>query len=282
MNQVEVAGKVVLVTGGAGGLARALAALLVTRGAKVFLMDLPGTEVESARVEVEKARPGAQVGAGEGDVRERGDWGRCWDLCTQQLGEVDILVNIAGVKGEQDWEKVYDVNVKGVHMGLEVAMERMSKEKGGSGGRVVVVSSTCGVTCQGDMFATPAYTASKHAVTALTRTMGHKFWVERTGVSVVAVAPYYIDTPFLGEWADWTEDTLAAQALQESAQGKKVLEPGEAALKIFNVFNAASGSIWLLRPGMMPPFSVPDYVLPRPKAVHTAQVPRVFAQEYRQ
>ena len=57
-------------------------------------------------------------------------------------------------------------------MGLEVAMERMSKEKGGSGGRVVVVSSTCGVTCQGDMFATPAYTASKHAVTALTRTMG--------------------------------------------------------------------------------------------------------------
>lgn len=38
----------------------------------------------------------------------------------------------------------------------------------------------------------------------------------------------------------------------------------------------------LARPGMMPPFSVPDYVLPRPKAVHTAQVPRVFAQEYRQ
>ena len=55
-------------------------------------------------------------------------------------------------------------------------------------------------------------------------------------MSVVAVAPYYIgspspppphscaDTPFLGEWSDWTEDTLAAQALQESAQGKKVLE----------------------------------------------------------
>lgn len=57
-------------------------------------------------------------------------------------------------------------------MGLDVAMARMSMEKGGAGGRVVVVSSTCGVTCQGDMFATPAYTASKHAVTALTRTMG--------------------------------------------------------------------------------------------------------------
>lgn len=134
-------------------------------------------------------------------------------------------------------------------MGLEVAMERMSKEKGGSGGRVVVVSSTCGVTCQGDMFATPAYTASKHAVTALTRTMGVSplatsnllpaaqvlggadGGVSGGGGSLLHRFPLPLllphscaDTPFLGEWADWTEDTLAAQALQESAQGKKVLE----------------------------------------------------------
>ena len=115
----------------------------------------------------------------------------------------------------------------------------MSLEAGGAGGVVVSVSSTCGVTCQGDMFATPAYTASKHAVTAMTRTFGvniicldtrslissqHKFWFERTGVSVVAVAPYYIDTPFLGSWADWTPDTAAQEVLSESAQGKKFLE----------------------------------------------------------
>ena len=48
----------------------------------------------------------------------------------------------------------------------------MSREAGGRGGVIVNVSSTCGVTCQGDMYATPAYTASKHAVTALTRTAG--------------------------------------------------------------------------------------------------------------
>ena len=41
--------------------------------------------------------------------------------------------------------------------------------------------------------------------------------------------------------------------------------PDEAALKIFNTFNAMSGSIWLIRPGMMPPFNVPDYKLPQPK-----------------
>ena len=48
----------------------------------------------------------------------------------------------------------------------------MSLEAGGGGGVVVSVSSTCGVPCQGDIFATPAYTASKHTVTAMTRTFG--------------------------------------------------------------------------------------------------------------
>jgi hypothetical protein len=51
----------------------------------------------------------------------------------------------------------------------------------------------------------------------------HKFWYTRTGVSVVAVAPYYIDTPFLGQWADWTPDTAAQEELQKSAKDKKML-----------------------------------------------------------
>jgi NAD(P)-dependent dehydrogenase (short-subunit alcohol dehydrogenase family) len=151
----------------------------------VFLLDRAGAGVEAVAVALAAGRPGARVAAGEGDVRERQDWHRCWDLCSERLGpvggavgraatppQVNILVNIAGVKGEQDWETVYDINLKGVHLGLETAHQRMSLERGGAGGRVLCVSSTAGVTCRGDMFATPAYTASKHAVTALTRTFG--------------------------------------------------------------------------------------------------------------
>ena len=55
---------------------------------------------------------------------------------------------------------------------METGIKFMSREEGGRGGVIVNISSTCGVTCHGDMFTTPAYTASKHAVTALTRTFG--------------------------------------------------------------------------------------------------------------
>lgn len=51
----------------------------------------------------------------------------------------------------------------------------------------------------------------------------HKFWFNRTGVSVIAVAPFYIDTPFIGEWKDWTPDPEAQKELEKSAAGKKIL-----------------------------------------------------------
>ena len=54
-------------------------------------------------------------------------------------------------------------------------------------------------------------------------TLQNKFWYERSGVAVVAAAPYYIDTPFLAEWSDWTPHSEAQDQLAKSAQGKKFL-----------------------------------------------------------
>ena len=148
-------------------------------------MDRAGSELDGARESLVKACPDAQVGHRRfprSCLHQGLYWGgRCegtrrlgeelgpvqptprsggWEVSTSYWRQVDILVNIAGVKGEQDWETVYDVNLvnpvsmeiifsqKGVHLGLETAWARMSKEKGGQGGRVISVSSTCGVTCQ--------------------------------------------------------------------------------------------------------------------------------------
>jgi len=265
MNQVQISGKVVFLTGGAGGLGRALADLVLTRGGNVFLCDTNEDELEKVKDTLKKKHTERTIGVCPLDVRKKDDWENAWKTCENNVGTPAVVVNIAGIKGEQNWDELYDINLKGVHLGIETALNHLSKEKGGPGGIVINISSTCGVTCHGDMYATPAYTASKHAVTALTRTFGHKFWLDRTGVSVAAVAPYYIATPFLGDWADWTADPEAQVVLKRSAEGKSFLNPDEAALKIFNIFNCQSGSVWLLRPGMMPPFNIPDYRLPQPK-----------------
>ena len=60
-------------------------------------------------------------------------------------------------------------------------------------------------------------------IQSITVVLQNKFWWERSGVSVVAAAPYYIDTPFMGAWADWTPDPEAQQELSKSAEGKKRL-----------------------------------------------------------
>merc|ERR1712130_320418 len=252
-----------MLSGGAGGVGRSLSDLILTRGGHVFICDVSEENVNKVQETLKSKHQDKRIGGCVLDVRSQEQWEDAWKKCVENLGQPDVVVNIAGIKGEQDWSNIYDINLKGVHNGINTATKFMSKESGGKGGIIVNVSSTCGVTCHGEMYATPAYTASKHAVTALTRTFGHKFWQERTGVSVVAVAPYYIDTPFMGTWEDWTPDAGAQEVLKQSAQGKRFLPPDEAALKIFNVFKSESGSVWLLRPGMMPPFNVPDYSLPR-------------------
>ena len=172
MNQVQVSGKVIFLSGGAGGLGRALADLLLTRGGSVWLGDVSQAAVEEVLEPLRGKHSQARLGGTELDVRSASSWEAAWQKCVDSLGQPDILVNIAGVKGEEDWQTVYDVNLKGVHHGVETGLSKMSREAGGRGGVIVNVSSTCGVTCHGDMFATPAYTASKHAVTALTRTFG--------------------------------------------------------------------------------------------------------------
>jgi len=262
MNQVTVTDKTVMVTGGGGGLGRALAKLVLARGGKVFLCDVNGEALEEAKKELEG---GGRVEGAVCDVTKGDEWEKVWRDCGEKMGVPDVLVNNAVIVGEGDWERIYDINVKGVHQGILLAHKFMSTESGGVGGVVVNVSSTMGVTCTGEMFAIPAYTASKHAVTALTRTFGHEFWSSRHGVSVVGVAPYFIENPLFDDFDNWTPDPGCREALRKSAEGKKFLTPDEAALKIFDVFNATSGSIWLIRPGMMPPFNVPDYKLPQPK-----------------
>jgi len=270
MNQVNVSEKTLFLAGGAGCLGRALASLLLTRGGKVFIMDRDKEALAKVLEDLGSRQGTERVQGACGDVRNRQDWLDMWDICSDKLGVPQILINLVEEDKENDMEEVYDTNVKGWHLCVSLALEKLSLECGGGGGVVLGVSSHQGVTCQGpQMYCSPAVTASRHAVTALTRTYGNKFWHSRTGVSVVCAAPTDISTPSYLDSELVTEDTAAAQLIGKARKEAKLLSTEEAALKLFNLLGAQSGSVWLVRPGMFPPFSVPDYTLPKTKTIYT-------------
>ena len=111
MNQVQIRGKVVMMTGGAGGLGRALADLVLTRGGDVYLCDTNEDELNKVKDTLKKKHVDGKVGVAVLDVRKKDDWEAAWRGCEEDVGMPAVVVNIAGIKGEQRWEEVYDVNL---------------------------------------------------------------------------------------------------------------------------------------------------------------------------
>ncbi|GIY47626.1 15-hydroxyprostaglandin dehydrogenase [Caerostris darwini] len=117
-----------------------------------------------------------------------------FELTLKTFQRVDVLVNNAGIGGEQNPRRVLDVNLMGPMIGCQLALKYMGKSNGGQGGMVINIASTSGfVPCS----AMPAYVSSKHGVVGLTRCYGLPYHLDKDGVTFAALCPYFIDTPLL-------------------------------------------------------------------------------------
>jgi len=276
--------KICMITGGLGGFASAISGLILKRGAKVWLCDLK--QEDEGMLTLQNQFPEAfdknNIGYCQCDVTNENSFDAAFRKCIEKLGEVpDILINAAGILGEEQWDTLYDINLKGTHRGIELAFKYMGiEQEGGKGGVIMNISSTAGITCRPKIsYALPAYYASKHAVTSLTRCFGQEYWFNKTQVKVIAVAPYWIDTPFMkseeATFPDLMDDFRSSQT-NNPEYGGKVLEPCEAATKLINCLNANNGSIWMMRPNQMQVFNVADYVLPKPTNAKPCSFPKVY------
>lgn len=132
------AGRVALVTGGAGGIGRAVSLALAAHGAQVAAAD---------RVAFEPPVPG--VHGVPLDVTRRDDVARCMDDVVARLGRLDILVNVAGIVSmgsaetlaETEWDRVIDINLKGTFLCCQAAIGHMRRA---GGGRIVNLGSVIG------------------------------------------------------------------------------------------------------------------------------------------
>lgn len=175
----DIAGRVALVTGAAGGLGAALANALVDGGAHVMLAD-----IEADRIELPRSGRVASVAL---DVTDPAQWAAALDRTEAELGPIAILVNNAGLglispvvdERLDRWRRTFEVNAFGPFLGTRAALPRMQTR---GGGHVVIVASEAGVHGSPGM---AAYSASKHAALGLARSLRRELADTPIGVSVV-------------------------------------------------------------------------------------------------
>jgi NAD(P)-dependent dehydrogenase (short-subunit alcohol dehydrogenase family) len=164
----RLAGKVAVITGGAGGIGRAAGVRFAAEGADVLLVDLD----EESLKEAVSAAGSNRVSYFVADVTKAADNAAMIACVTERYGGVDVFLANAGIEGdvkpivdydEARFDQVLNVNVKGVFLGLKSAFPAMQSRGGGS---VVITSSVAGV---GGTAGLSAYVTSKHAVIGLMR-----------------------------------------------------------------------------------------------------------------
>ncbi len=194
---MEFEGKVAVVTGGASGIGRATAEILSARGARVGVLDLAEDEgqdvVQSIRAQ------DRQVLFHAVNVAEPGEVHAAVYQVRKAFGPIDILVVSAGIQrygnalttSDAQWTEVLGVNLNGAWYAARACLPDMVRR----GGAIVNVASVQSLASQYNVL---AYTASKHALIGLTRSMAMDFAADK--VRVNAVCPGTVDTPMLG-WA---------------------------------------------------------------------------------
>jgi NAD(P)-dependent dehydrogenase (short-subunit alcohol dehydrogenase family) len=194
-------GRAAIVTGGASGIGLALGARLAASGARVVLADIDGGAAERRAEELSASSSGAVLGR-QLDVRDEGAFRSLVDEVVERHGRLDLLFNNAGIGfggpthelTAAHWDRVLDVNLRGVINGVLAAYPRMVEQ---GGGHIVNTASAAGLAPP--PFLT-VYATAKHAVVGLS--VGLRSEAALHGVKVSVLCPGPVDTPILDRTPD--------------------------------------------------------------------------------
>ena len=187
-------GKVCVITGAGGGMGREAALLFCDEGAKVCVADVDGDAAEKT------ASDAADAFAIQVDVADQESVQRMYAETVSRYGGIDVLYNNAGISPADDasildtepdaWQRVQDVNTKGVYLCCKHGLPHLLERGGGS-----VINVASFVALVGAATSQISYTASKGAVLSLSRELAVQF--ARRGIRVNALCPGPVETPLL-------------------------------------------------------------------------------------
>ncbi|QIZ38022.1 SDR family NAD(P)-dependent oxidoreductase [Saccharopolyspora sp. ASAGF58] len=228
----DLDGQVGLVTGGAGGIGRAVCRSLVESGAAVLVADLDLDAATAVASEL-----GGSASAMRVDVTSEGDVDAMVALVVRAHGRLDFAVNNAGIAGRQQsfvdvsletWRRTLDVNLTSAFLCMRAELRVMLDARAGS---IVNLSSAAAYRPPPGL---PHYVASKNGVLGLTKSASIEF--AKSGVRVNTVAPGSIDTPMLRETMG--DDPRTRGAVSSRWAAGRMGEPSEVAAAV----------VWLCSP----------------------------------
>ena len=195
---MNVRNKVILVTGGAGGLGAEMVELLCENGAKLYILDLDvkkGEELEKGMRKLSYSATFLKL-----DLTSEEAWQEVVEKIVAAEGRIDVLVNNAGINIRKPIEEMnfsefntmMAVNVGSVFLGTKYVLPVMRKQGGGA---IINTSSVCGLI--GHRYTPEAYTTTKGAVTLLTKSIASRYGHEN--IRCNSIHPSTVDTPLVQE-----------------------------------------------------------------------------------
>lgn len=210
---------VCLVTGSAQGLGKAFVVRLLQAGARVCISDIREDRGQASLKELQEQFGEERVTFVACDVTNQEQFTRLFDECEKYFSVpcVDLLINNAGISTMMEnfgWRKCMEVNIIGVMIGTEIALERMKEQptksyngEQASRGTILNIASMAGIAT-GFNEELLSYFVSKHGVVTLTRTLNASF--KESGVEVKALCPMWADTEIVSGVRDEQKATLNA------------------------------------------------------------------------
>ncbi|XP_063906074.1 15-hydroxyprostaglandin dehydrogenase [NAD(+)]-like [Zophobas morio] len=240
----SVAGKVVLITGGAGGIGLAVVKKLLQSGTKgISIVDISDESGRRALDEIVATFGENKAIFIRADVTKKTELEGAFETTIKTYRQLDIVINNAGISGEIEWQQTLAVNLVAVVEGTYLALQTyLPKYKSGEEGLIVNMASICGFH---SFQISPIYCTAKHGLIGLGKALGGEEFYKKYKVRVVTMCPGMVRTPL----SEKTEGLFFPDLLQKEigTLGTIIQAPERVAEGLIEVIKKGkTGSLWVI------------------------------------